>query len=176
MSTAAAVVARPVAPAHRLVVGIGEFAVSNDQRSWIVTHALGSCVAVCIWDPVVSVGGLLHFLLPESKINPARAQAQPAAFADSGIPLLFQAAYGYGLDKKRCIVRLVGGADTTRNTLGSTLNVGRRNILAARNLLWRNGVMVRGEAVGGNDVRTVTLGIADGRVQISLGRELTDEL
>ena len=108
----------PASP-PRLIVGIGELAVSSDGEAVIVTHALGSCVAVCVWDPVVGVGGLIHVLLPDSRINPARAAQQPAAFADTGIPLLFHTAYQYGLDKKRCRVQLVGGADVTGIGKGS---------------------------------------------------------
>lgn len=154
----------------RIVVGIGEFAVSQDPGAEIVTHALGSCIAVCIWDPAQRVGGLLHFLLPDSKINPERARQQIGAFADTGIPALFQAAYKYGLDKKRCEVRLVGGAEISAAAAGS-LRVGKRNVLAARNMLWHNGVMIRAEATGGTVPRTVRLSVDDGRVEISTGRE-----
>lgn len=154
----------------RIVVGIGEFAVSQDPGAEIVTHALGSCIAVCIWDPAQRVGGLLHFLLPDSKINPERARQQIGAFADTGIPALFQAAYKYGLDKKRCEVRLVGGAEISAVAAGS-LRVGKRNVLAARNMLWHNGVMIRAEATGGTVPRTVRLSVDDGRVEISTGRE-----
>ncbi len=59
---------------RRLVVGIGELAVSNDRDELIVTHALGSCIAVCIFDPVVGVAAMLHFLLPDSRINADRAR------------------------------------------------------------------------------------------------------
>jgi chemotaxis protein CheD len=160
----------------RIVVGIGEFAVSNDKDSLILTHALGSCVAVCLWDPHVKVAGLIHVLLPDSRINPDRAGSQPAAFADTGIPLLFQTAYAYGVQKQRCLVRLVGGADITGIGAGMT-SVGKRNILAARGLLWKNGVMLKGEAVGGRDARNVSLDAADGRVQVtSSGREPIDSL
>jgi len=160
----------------RIVVGIGEFAVSNDKDSVIVTHALGSCVAVCLWDPHAKVAGLIHVLLPESRINPERAGTQPAAFADTGIPLLFQTAYAYGVQKQRCVVRLVGGADITGFGAGMTA-VGKRNILAARGLLWKNGVMLKGEAVGGRDARNVSLDAADGRVEVtSSGREPVQEL
>src|SRR5262249_9994475 len=76
----------------RYVVGIGELAVGTQQQDVIVTHALGSCIAVCVWDPIAQVGGLLHFLLPESKINLARAAQQPATYADTGVPLLLQEA------------------------------------------------------------------------------------
>jgi len=105
---------RVAAPStRRLVVGIGEFAVSDQAGDVIVTHALGSCVAVCLWDVERRVGGLLHFLLPDSAINLQRAMGQPAAFADSGIPVLFQAAYQLGATKATCRVALVGGAELT---------------------------------------------------------------
>jgi chemotaxis protein CheD len=165
-----------VATSRRLVVGIGDSAISDQSGDVIVTHALGSCIAVCIWDPVARVGGMLHFLLPDSRINPQRAAQQPQAFADTGIPLLFQAAYGLGLQKVRTVVRLVGGADIASDSNGGALNVGRRNILSAKNLLWRNGVLIRSEAVGGCVARTVSLGVEDGRLQISSGRDQVIEL
>jgi chemotaxis protein CheD len=159
--------------AGRVVVGIGEFAVCERANGSIITHALGSCVAVCLWDPVVKVAALVHVLLPDSRINPERAQAQPGAFADTGIPLLFRTAYEFGVQKARCRVRLVGGAAVTG---GSDVGVGKRNVLAARQLLWRAGVLVEGEAVGGTDARTVSISVDDGRVQITNGRVLVQEL
>jgi chemotaxis protein CheD len=162
-------------PRRRIVVGIGEFAVSNDRASVIVTHALGSCIAVCVWDPAARVAGLIHVLLPDSRINPARAGEQPAAFADTGLPLLFRTAYEYGVDKKRCQVRLIGGADITRaagaGADGNAASVGKRNLLAVRSLLWRNGVLVQREAVGGTEPRTVAMDVGDGSLQISTAGE-----
>jgi chemotaxis protein CheD len=64
----------------------------------------------------------------------------------------------------------VGGADVTSIGLGGD-SVGKRNILAARSLLWKNGVMVQREAVGGTDARTVSLHVSDGQVHVSSGRE-----
>jgi chemotaxis protein CheD len=159
----------------RLIVGIGELIVSNDANAHIVTHALGSCIAVCLFDPVVKVAAMLHFLLPEAKINAQRAHDQPAAFADTGIPLLFQSAYTLGLDKKRARVSIVGGAETNDAT-SPAFKIGRRNALAAKNLLWRNGVMLRGEEVGGSIARTVHLHVGSGRVQIFSGRDAIGEL
>jgi chemotaxis protein CheD len=154
-------------------IGIGELAVSNDTNSVIATHAVGSCIVVCVYDPVTTVAGMLHFLLPEASINPERAQTHPAAFADTGIPLLFQTAYRHGLQKQRAIVRLVGGAEMPQTT-GGWFNTGRRNLLAARNLLWRNGVFVAAEDVGGTDARTVHLSVEDGRLQIFSGRSFKE--
>jgi chemotaxis protein CheD len=161
------------ADGQRHVVGIGEFAVSDRPGDLIVTHALGSCIAVCLWDPDAKVAGLIHFLLPEARINPQRAADQPATFADTGIPLVFQAAYKLGAVKSRLRVRLVGGAEIAGNTTGGgTFNIGKRNLLAAKNVLWRNGVIIENEEVGGRTVRTVHLTVDDGRVQVSNGRDV----
>jgi chemotaxis protein CheD len=160
---------------ERLIVGIGELAVASGAETTIVTHALGSCIAVCLWDPDARVAGMLHFLLPDSRLNPERARQQPGAFADTGIPLLFQTAYRHGADKKRCRVKLLGGAAIAQAGHAG-LDVGKRNALAARRLLWQNGVMVQAEALGGSTSRTVALSAADGRLRVSCGRELIQEL
>ncbi len=153
----------------RRVIGIGELAVSKTRGLTIATHAVGSCIAVCIFDPIAEVAGMLHFLLPESTINPERAEGNPAVFADTGIPLLFQTAYEHGFAKQRAVVKLVGGAEMPQ-TSGSWFNTGRRNLLAARNLLWRNGVFVAAQDVGGTDARTVHMSVTDGRLRVFSGR------
>jgi chemotaxis protein CheD len=150
-------------------------AVSNEPEAEIVTHALGSCIAVCVHDPIAGVAAMLHFLLPEAKINLDRARDQPAAFADTGIPLLFQTAYSMGLDKKRAKVSLVGGAETN-DAASPSFKIGKRNAMAAKSLLWKNGVMVRGEEVGGTIARTVHMHVGSGRVQIFNGRDAIGEI
>ena len=157
-----------------LKVGIGEFAVSDRPEDLIITAALGSCVAVCLSEPTAGVAGMLHFLLPDARSNPVRARTEPAAFADSGIPMLFHAAYALGAQKKRCRVWLVGGADVAGHSPGM-LTIGRRNVLAARSVLWQNGIMVHGEDVGGVAPRTVTIAVASGHVTVkSDGRVVTE--
>jgi chemotaxis protein CheD len=158
---------------HKHVVGIGELAVSSGAGDQIVTHALGSCIAVCVWDPVSNVAGLLHYLLPESKINPQRAVTQPATYADTGIPLLLEKCFALGAIKSRIVVRLIGGAEVAGG--GGAFNVGKRNILAARNLLWKHGVMIRGECVGGSQARTVHMDVGPGRIRVTSGSELLQE-
>jgi chemotaxis protein CheD len=141
-----------------------------------VTHALGSCVAVCLFDPIGKVAGLIHVLLPDSKINPVRAQEQPAAFADTGIPLLLERAEREGLNRRRTIVRLAGGAETANAGGPGSFNIGRRNILASKNLLWKLGLLIKGESVGGTMVRTVHLSVGTGKVQISSNSNVILEL
>ena len=164
------------ARAKRIVVGIGEHAVSADPGSMIVTHALGSCIAVCVYDPVARVAGLLHFLLPDSRINPARALQQPSTFADLGIPQLFQDLYRIGAIKQRCAVKLIGGADVSSLQRAGTLDVGRRNQVAAKNILWKNGVLIRAERLGGSEPRNVAMSVADGGIRITSSNQLVAEL
>ena len=162
---------------HR--VGIGEFVVSSNLDDALTTIALGSCVAVCLWEPSAKVGGILHFMLPDARLNSELARLQPAAFADTGIPLLFRAAYELGAQKKRCMVRLVGGAEIAAGLpegSESIFDVGRRNVLAARGVLWRNGILVNGELVGGTAARTIMMTVADGRVVIKTDGQVVAEL
>ena len=76
MRSIAEVVSDDTMTPRRVVIGIGEFAVSDRPGDVIITHALGSCIAVCIYDPLTCVAGMLHFLLPEARINPDRAKQQ----------------------------------------------------------------------------------------------------
>jgi chemotaxis protein CheD len=159
---------------RRVVVGVGEFAVSDRQDEVLVTPPLGSCVAVCVWDPVSHVSGVLNFLLPDSRLSPARAKEQPAAFADAGIPLLLQQAASYGLQNTRCDVRIVGGAELGEKA--AAFDVGKRNVLAAKNLLWRSGLSLKAAAVGGTTARAVAVRAGTGRVLVTTGRDHVDEL
>jgi chemotaxis protein CheD len=173
VNTGATVMSPPAGQSQpRVVIGIGEHAIAGAE-SQIVTHALGSCVAVCLWDPETKVGAMLHFLLPESRVNPERAKKQPGTFADTGIPLLIQQATERGLNKKRCRAHLFGGAAVG---VQGGLDVGKRNSLAARRLLWQHGIFISSETLGGTEPRTVNFSVADGHFQVSCGRELVQEL
>ena len=151
-----------------IAVGVGELAVTADRDLVLATHALGTCVAVCIWDPQAHVAGLLHFLLPDSVAHPERAQTQPGAFADSGIPLLFEQACQRGLQKSRAVVSLVGGAQIEQSRVAS-FQIGRRNLMAARKLLWSNGLLIDREVTGGVSPRSVYLSAASGRLHVKTG-------
>jgi chemotaxis protein CheD len=145
-----------------IVVGIGDCQVSKDPESVIVTYALGSCIGLMIHDPVAGVGGLLHFMLPESSLDLAKAEKNPFMFADTGIPALFRSAYQLGADKRRLVVSVAGGAQMM-DTQGA-FNIGKRNVLMMRKILWKAGVMVHAEEVGGMTSRTIRLDIGTGKV------------
>jgi chemotaxis protein CheD len=79
-----------------LVVGISDCKVSWETEDLLVTYALGSCIAVAVHDPVAKVGGLLHYMLPDSALDAAKAQQNPFMFADTGIPRLVEAVKSRG--------------------------------------------------------------------------------
>ena len=92
-----------------VVVGMADGRVSGDPGQVLATYALGSCIALALHDPAARVGGMLHFMLPDSAIDPEKARRNPWMFADTGIPLLFRQAYEMGADKRRLVVRAAGG-------------------------------------------------------------------
>ncbi|MBV9767161.1 MAG: chemotaxis protein CheD [Acidobacteriaceae bacterium] len=159
---------------NTLVVGIGDCQVSKAPDSMLVTYALGSCIAVIIHDPVAGVGGLLHFMLPESSLDPAKAERNPYMFADTGIPRLFRSAYQLGADKKRLVVTVAGGAQMMDSA--GTFNIGKRNCLSMRKILWKAGVLVQAEHLGGVVSRTVRLEIRSGKVLLREAGQPEQEL
>ncbi len=150
--------------AQRVVVGVGEMSVSNNPSITLSTYALGSCIGVVAYDPVYKVGGLLHLMLPESKISPDKASAQPAMFADTGLPLLFRSLMGLKADLGRLRIFVAGGACVL--TTNDTFRIGERNIRATSDFLSRNNLSVRQSAVGGTINRTVHLNIGNGAITL----------
>jgi len=150
-----------------LTVGIADCQISARANNSLVTHALGSCIGVAIYDPVAKVAGLLHLMLPDSSIDPEKGRNKPFMYADTGIPKLFRSAYLLGADKKRLLVWLVGGAQVLDP--GGVFNIGKKNHMACRKILWGAGVMVHGEEVGGTISRTVRLDVDTGKLTWTTG-------
>ena len=147
-----------------LVVDIADFAVSRDRDTALITYSLGSCIGVAIWDPVVRVGGLLHYMLPDSRLSAEKAKDSPAMFCDTGIPRLFRAAYELGAVKSRLLVKVAGGGALLDDN--GTFCIGKRNYVALRNIFWKNVVLIDAADVGGCLSRTVTLSVATGVVLV----------
>lgn len=156
---------QPIAPpASRLVVGIADVQMTADPSALLVTYALGSCIGVTIFDPVVRVGGMLHLMLPQASLSPEKALRCPCMFADSGVPLLFARAYELGARKERMIVCAAGGAEILADE--GHFKIGSRNRTMLRKLFWKNNVLIAAEDTGGSHSRTMSLCLADGRVTV----------
>ena len=156
-----------------ITVGVADMKHSSSPEDVIITHALGSCLGITVWDPVARVGGMLHVMLPSSRIDPEKAAERPFMFVDTGVPLLFKEAYRLGADKSRLVVRVAGGAAVQGKRDDEDLfKIGKRNVAMLRKLLWKNGILVDAEDVGGHCSRTMSLEVGTGRVILRVdGRE-----
>ncbi len=148
----------------RHVILVGDMKVGKEQDI-LVTHALGSCLGLMIYDPAVKVGGLLHAMLPLSRINPQKAEANPFMFVDTGVPELFKSVYEMGGQKARLVVKAAGCGQPLGNN--EMFKIGERNYTVLKKLLWKNGVLLESEDIGGNASRTVHFEISTGQVMIS---------
>ena len=89
------------------VVGISDMMVTNDIDETLITYSLGSSLGVVIYDPVARVAGLLHSILPLSKMDSQKASRSPYIFVDTGVYLLFREAAKLGAERKRLLISAV---------------------------------------------------------------------
>ena len=151
------------------VVGVADLKVTATTEERLITYALGSCLGIVVYDPVVRVAGMLHVMLPTGTIDPAKMQDKPAMFVDSGIPLLFKECYKLGAKKERMQVKVAGGAHAGASEADDRFQIGKRNMIALRKLLWKNGVMIHANDTGGVQTsRTMWVDVATGDVTLKI--------
>ena len=146
-----------------LTVGVGDMKVSDDPGAIIITHSLGSCIGLTIYDPHVKVGGLLHYMLP-TPTDAKKEKTRPFMFAETGIPLLFKACYELGAKKGRLVIKIAGAAQVM--DASDVFSIGQRNHGALKQIFFRNNVLIDAEDIGGSRPRTMRLNIATGEVTI----------
>jgi chemotaxis protein CheD len=151
-------------PRRTLVVGIADMVASNDSSAMLVTYSLGSYLGITVYDPVNKAGGLLHIMLPDSKINAEKAVSMPAMFVDTGVPRLFHAVYNLGGDRRRVVVKVAGGAQLLDEH--GVFDIGKRNLEAFTALQAYNGYAAQAQNVGGMSSRTLRLDLTTGDVTI----------
>lgn len=131
----------------------------------LVTLGLGSCVAIMLHDPEAGCGAMAHVLLPSKSL--AHDATNPAKFPESAVPLLVERLRALGADPRRLVAKLAGGASMfTQLMTPGTIQMGERNIVAARHALRAAAIPIVREAVGGERGRTVRFHVKDGRVEI----------
>ena len=159
--------ARPVTPPAievvEIVVNIADFAVTTGDAV-LVTSGLGSCVAVALHDPSTRIAGLAHILLPSTGFGPP--SVHPAKYADTGVALLAEEMGRRGAAQSRMVARLAGGARMFAALLSSGINMGQRNIDATRKALYKLGIPVVGEDVGGEYGRSVRVVASTGAMTV----------
>ncbi|MBK9518766.1 MAG: chemotaxis protein CheD [Anaeromyxobacter sp.] len=154
-----------------ITVSIGGLEVTADRDATLITHGLGSCIAVMTYDPLNKVAGMLHFQLPTSTLSPERAQGSPGTFADTGIPMLFERMYALGSKKASILVKVAGGGNFHGDN--GTFDIGKRNYTMMRKIFWKAQVLIGAEDCGGNRSRTARLFVDTGQITIQSGSEVS---
>ncbi|WP_073472954.1 chemotaxis protein CheD [Desulfatibacillum alkenivorans] len=156
----------------KIFLGLGDMGATRTPGQELRTLALGSCVALIMMDPKARCIAMVHVVLPESSIDPARSQKKPGHFADTAVPALLGEMKKLGSDNvgKGMIIKLVGGANVMDPN--NTFNIGKRNALAIKKALWKFGMGPRAEDIGGRISRSVSVDVDTGKVKItSPGRD-----
>ncbi|WP_210397258.1 chemotaxis protein CheD [Motiliproteus sediminis] len=145
-----------------VVLKPGEFFFGTDNER--IRTLLGSCIAITIWHPQRSIGGMCHYLLPASP----RGAEPPydGRYADHAMAMFRQALARTKTQAADYEVKLFGGANMFPHLPASGGDVGRRNIEAAHELLELNGFRVKDQHVGLTGHRTVILELATGHTWI----------
>jgi len=150
-----------------VVVGIGDYntAASGDL---LVTYALGSCVGICLYDPIRKIAGLSHIMLPTIKdFTDSRMAAQQGKYADTAIELLLRRMVAAGASNIRMRAKIAGGAQMFANINNTNLaGIGERNVASVKAELVRLRIPIIAEDTGKDYGRTLYFGSNDGIMKV----------
>ena len=162
---------RVVRPRANITVDISDMKLTNNRDDILVTYSLGSCAGLTLYDPVAGVGGMIHCMLPLSKIDPEKAKLKPHMFVDTGVAAMLGELYAMGAQRQNIIAKVAGAG----SPLGKeeTFRIGQRNYTILRKFLWKNNILIDKEDVGGSKARTLFLYMEDGKTTVkSEGKEV----
>ncbi len=145
------------------VVGVADMKTSNVKDDIIVTYALGSCIGLTLYDPVAGAGGLLHAMMPDSKIDPDNSKKNPYMFVDTGIAALLDECVSLGACRERLQVKAAGCSSFKT---GNFFKIGYRNFNSLNDILTGYNLALHAYEVGGASSRTMKLAISNGDVLI----------
>ena len=145
-------------------VGMADFKTAKPPDV-LSSTGLGSCIGICLWDPVTRVGGLAHIMLPSSAL--ARKNDNRGKFADTAIPALVEEMERLGASRSRLVAKIAGGAQMFSLPGDSgIMKIGQRNTESTRETLKELGIKLLGSDVGANYGRSISFYPADGRLHI----------
>ncbi len=150
---------------NKLIVGVGDMSVSNKPDSLIVTYALGSCIGLAAYDPLVRAGGLIHIMLPNTT-DALSIKRNPIMFIETGFPIFFEELYKLGAAKPRLIIKIAGGASLYSNN--NMFNIGARNCEYTKRYLQENNMKLVAQSIGGTYARTMKLTLKNGKVWVKI--------
>ncbi|MBS1231270.1 MAG: CheD [Bacteroidetes bacterium] len=147
----------------QVTVGIADMKFAR-QEGTLITYALGSCIGISLYDPMIKLGALVHIMLPEVY---GSGDGNVFKYADTGLGETFRKIEVLGARKPRLIAKIAGGAKMFELQGNSTLgNIGARNIISVKNILLSEGIRLQASDVGENYARTMSLDVSTGMVKI----------
>ena len=142
-------------------VGIGDMKIARREGT-LITYAMGSCVGITFYDPMIKLGALVHILLPEAGDN---AAGNIFKFADTGIKETLRKLEVFGGVKSRYQCKIAGGAKMFEMSAGIG-NIGERNVKMVEKVLAEEHIRVMAKDVGANYARTMLLDVTTGTVKV----------
>ena len=150
----------------KLTIGIADMKFAQHSGT-LITYALGSCIGICLYDPVIKLGGLLHIMLP---LNMETGRKNPLKYADTGMAEMIRQMEAMGANRARIVAKIAGGAKMFEVT-GTLGNIGQRNIDSVRIQMKKLGLRIANEDVGGTVARTMSMDVETGAISVrSYGR------
>lgn len=140
---------------NNLTVGMGEICVVRGVGNVLTALGLGSCVGVCLYDPLARVAGMVHVVLPKSQSG--KPGDLPGKFADTAIPAIVGQMVNMGASALRLKAAIAGGAQLFQFGVSNSLDVGARNSEAIISVLRQMGIPLVAKDVGGSAGRSLRL-------------------
>ena len=145
-------------------VGMADYKIAKSPASLVVV-GLGSCIAICLYDAGVQVGGMAHIMLPVSD----GLRGDPKKYADTSIQIMLEELLSYGARKSRITAKITGGSQMFAFTGKSTLlRVGDQNTIAVEKELKRMGIPILASDTGGNQGRRVSFDLSSGQLSVRM--------
>jgi chemotaxis protein CheD len=149
------------------IVGIGEYAISNNRDDVLKTFALASCVALTIYCPVKNAAGMVHIALPAPDRMNDDSNIRPYYYAATAVPLLINRMCNkYGCSKINLEVQLFGGADSIQ--ADDVFQIGRKNLNIVKKSLACLGLQYNSSETGGKYSRTLEMDVSNGNIKLTL--------
>ena len=146
-----------MAEANKITIGIADMKMARGQ-GMLITYALGSCIGICLHDPLLKLGALIHIMLP---VNMETNRTNTMKYADTGLRETLRQMEAMGAKRPRITAKIAGGAKMfeTGAALG---NIGQRNIESVHLNLKKEGIRLLKEDVGGSVARTLLFDVNTG--------------
>jgi len=143
-------------PKHFLYPG----ALFLNTEPYLITTILGSCVAICLYDKVLKIGGMNHYMLP---LWNGQGLASPR-YGNIAIKKLLDNMESMGSSRSNIKAKVFGGAEIISTSI-SQFMIGDRNIIIAKDILNEEKIQIVASSVGGKLGRKIIFDTYTGEVR-----------